>query len=149
MKIPSNALVLVADGRKALILRNAGDDMFPNLKTEWAVVDQTNPSTSTQGSDRPGRVSFQGQRSSFEQTDWHAQEETAFATHAAAALEDLVRDAKARQVVIVAPPRTLAVLRRNLGNETSQKLIAELAQDLVNHSVGDIEEHLGKAKIAS
>lgn len=149
MKIPSNALVFVADGRKALVLRNAGDDMFPNLKTEWVVVDQANPSTTAQGADRPGRVSHQGRRSSVEQTDWHTQEETAFAIRAAAGLEDLVRDLKTRQIIIVAPPRTLSVLRRNLGSDTSEKVIAELAQDLVNHSVSEIETHVGRAKIAS
>jgi protein required for attachment to host cells len=148
MKIPANALVLVADGRKAMILRNAGDEKFPNLKSEWSVEEQ-NPSTAAQGSDRPGRVNFQNRRSSVKQTDWHAEEETAFAKRTAAILDGFVRDFKTRQVVIVAPPRTLSVLRRSLGEETSRHVIAELAHDLLNHTVGDIEAYLGRAKAAS
>ena len=32
--IPHNAMVFVGDGRKALFLRNDGDEKFPNLRTE-------------------------------------------------------------------------------------------------------------------
>lgn len=147
MKIPTNTLVLVADGRKAIILRNAGDEKFPNLKIEWAVMDQ-NPSTATQGSDRPGRVNYQNRRSSVEQTDWHALEEVAFAKRTAAAFDDLVRDLKTVDVVIVAPPRTLSVLRQHLDQATTSKVIAELPHDLVYRPVGDIETYLGQATIA-
>jgi protein required for attachment to host cells len=44
--------VFVGDGRKALFLHNAGDEKFPNLKTERVFVDE-NPPTHEQGSDRP------------------------------------------------------------------------------------------------
>jgi protein required for attachment to host cells len=32
--VPHDALVFIGDGRKALFLRNAGDEKFLNLKTE-------------------------------------------------------------------------------------------------------------------
>lgn len=148
MKIPANALVLIADGRKAIILRNAGDEKFPNLKTEWTVVDQ-NPTTAAQGTDRPGRVNSQGRRSSVEQTDWHNEEEAAFTRRAAAALNELACDAKSRHIVVVAPPRALAVLRRSISDHASRKLIGELPHDLVNFSVADIEAYLDRAEAAS
>ena len=34
LRIPHDAFVLVGDGRKALFLRNDGDEKFPNLKVE-------------------------------------------------------------------------------------------------------------------
>ena len=34
LTLPHDAFVLVGDGRKALFLRNTGDDKFINLKTE-------------------------------------------------------------------------------------------------------------------
>ena len=43
-KIPHNALVFVGDGRKALFLRNEGDETFPNLRTEKVFEDE-NPSS--------------------------------------------------------------------------------------------------------
>jgi protein required for attachment to host cells len=54
-KIPHNALVFVGDGRRALFLRNEGDAISPNLRTE-KVFEEENPPTHEQGSDRPGRV---------------------------------------------------------------------------------------------
>ncbi len=74
MSIPHDAIVFVGDGRKALFLRNAGDEKFLNLKTEQVFVGQ-NPATHEQGSDRPGRL-FAGaaardKRSAVEPTDWH------------------------------------------------------------------------------
>ena len=48
LKIPHNAFVFVCDGRKALFLRNEGDEKFPYLKTE-AVFEDDNPSTHEQG----------------------------------------------------------------------------------------------------
>jgi protein required for attachment to host cells len=39
LQIPHSAFVFVGDGRKALFLHNAGDEKFPNLKTERIFVD--------------------------------------------------------------------------------------------------------------
>jgi len=68
LKIPHNGFVFVCDGRKALFLRNEGDEKFPNLKTE-SVFEDENRLTHEQGSERPGRVSKaldSGQRSAVE-----------------------------------------------------------------------------------
>ena len=53
ISIPHNAFVFVGDGRKALFLRNEGDEKFPNLKTERVFLDK-NPPTHEQGTDKPG-----------------------------------------------------------------------------------------------
>jgi hypothetical protein len=41
-KVPHHAVVFVGDGRKALFLRNEGDEKFPNLKMA-AVFEDENP----------------------------------------------------------------------------------------------------------
>src|SRR3974390_2158374 len=110
LKIPHNAFVLVGDGRKALFLRNDGDEKFPNLKTERLFEDE-NPSTHEQGSDRPGRVTKaidSTQRSAVEPTDWHHLEEHRFTRKVAASMEQVVRTSKAPALVVVAPPKALA-----------------------------------------
>ena len=56
LKIPHDAFVFVGDGRKALFLRNDGDEKFPYLKTERVFVDE-NPPSHEQGTERPGRIS--------------------------------------------------------------------------------------------
>ena len=55
LKIPHDGLVFVGDGRKALFLRNEGDEKYLNLKTE-RVLEQDNPPTHEQGTDRPGHL---------------------------------------------------------------------------------------------
>jgi protein required for attachment to host cells len=145
MSIPHDAIVFVGDGRKALFLRNAGDEKFLNLKTEQVFVGQ-NPATHEQGSDRPGRL-FAGaaardKRSAVEPTDWHELEEHRFARRVADALERLVRERKVKAVVIAAPPRTLADLRQVLHGDVKARVMAEVDKDLTKHPVYEIEKHL-------
>jgi protein required for attachment to host cells len=142
--IPHDAFVFVGDGRKALFLRNDGDERFPNLKTERVFAEE-NPPTHEQGSDRPG-VAFahagSHRRVSMGDTDWHHLEEDRFVGRVAAALEDLVRKRHVPALVVVAPPRTLADLRRDLHPDVKKRVVAEIGKDLTNHPVGEIETHL-------
>ena len=144
LRIPHNAFVFVGDGRKALFLHNAGDEKFPNLKTERIFVDD-NPPTHEQGTDRPGRAfkrAGTNLRSSVGDTDWHELEEHRFVHRVAAAMEQLVRERKAKALVIVAPPRTLADLRDAFHADVKQRVIAEIGKDLTKHPVYEIEKHL-------
>jgi protein required for attachment to host cells len=142
--IPHDALVFVGDGRKALFLRNAGDEKFPNLKTE-RVFNDDNPATREQGTDRPGRAFASGpagRRAGMGQTDWHELEEQRFADMVAAAFEKLVRERRVDTLVIAAPPRTLAELRRAFHDDVKEKIVAEIDKDLTKHPVDQIEKHL-------
>jgi protein required for attachment to host cells len=144
ISIPHDAFVFVGDGRKALFLRNEGDEKFLNLKTERVFVDH-NPPAHEQGSDRPGRAfaSVGGERSAMEQTDWHDLEEHRFARDVAAALERLVRERKVKAVVVAAPPRTLADLRQAFHADVKSRIIAEIDKDFTKQPVYEIEKHLG------
>lgn len=144
LKIPHNAFVFVGDGRKALFLRNEGDEKYPNLKTE-NVFEDVNPPTHEQGSEQPGRVSkaqHSGQRSAVEPVDWHDIEEHHFAKHVAAKMEQVVRQRKVPALVVVAPPRTLADLRNAFHSDVRALIVAEINKDLTKHPIGEIERHL-------
>ena len=144
IKIPRGALVFVGDGQKALFLRNAGDATFPNLTTERAFLDH-NPPTHEQGTDRPGRGfkrAGTNRRSGMEETDWHELEKERFVDHVAAAMEQFVRSEDVKAIVIVAPPRTLAELRRALHADVKKRVIAEVEKDLTKHPVSEIEKHI-------
>ncbi len=145
LKIPHDAFVFVGDGRKALFLRNEGDEKFPNLKTERVFEDE-NPPTHEQGSERPGHLSKSssqsGQRSAVEAVDWHDLEEHRFAKRVAGAMEQIVRERKVKALVVVAPPRTLADLRDAFHADVKACVIAEINTDLTKHPVGEIEKHL-------
>jgi protein required for attachment to host cells len=144
LRIPQNAFVFVGDGRRALFLRNVGDEKFPNLKVE-RVLTHANPSTHEQGSDRAGRA-FAGagnpRRSAMAQSDWHDIEEHKFAREVADALEAVVRKNRAPALVVVAPARTLADLRQAFHDDVKKKIVAEIDKDLTKHPVYEIEKHL-------
>ena len=144
VSIPHDALVFVGVGRKALFLRNAGDETLPNLTTERVFTDE-NPPTHEQGTDRPGRAfkrAGTNLRSSVEATDWHELEKERFVARVAAALERLVRAEKVKKIVIVAPPRTLAELRHAFHADVKNRIVAEIDKDLTNRPVWEIEKHL-------
>ncbi len=141
-KIPHRAVVFVGDGRRALFLRNEGDEKSPNLKME-AVFEDQNPPSHDQGSDQPGRISkASGHKSAVEMTDWHELEERRFVKQVAAAAERIVRAEQSTALIIVAPPRTLAALRSDFHPDVKRRILWELAKDLTRHPVADIEKHL-------
>lgn len=146
LRIPHGAYVFIADGRKALLLRNEGDATHPNLKTEQVFAND-NPATRDQGTDKPGRsyASVGSRRSAMEQTDWHELDEQRFAKDIADMLQVLVREKNIEALVIAAPPRTLAELRKSMHDEVRKRIIAEVDKDLTNQPVYEIEKLLTAA----
>lgn len=144
IRIPHDTLIFIGDGRKALFLRNAGNEKSLDLTAEQVFLDD-NPPTREQGTDRPGRAFQRAQthrRSGLEATDWHELEEHRFAHHVAAALENLVRERGIRRVIIVAPPKILADLRQSFHADVKSRIIAEIDKDLTKHPMSEIERHL-------
>lgn len=142
LKIPANAWVVVGDGRKALVLRNRGDEVWPNLQVEHVFQAPPNPPTREQGADKPPRAIFKGRRSAIEQTDWHELAENRFADEVRGALARAHRQAPISKLIIVAPPRVLGELRKVLTDELKRLIVAEIDKDLTKHPVSEIERHL-------
>jgi protein required for attachment to host cells len=138
--IAHNAWILVGDGRKALMLRNEGTPQKPSLNVINVLKDGDNPKTSAQGTDKPGRVmqSAVTGRSSVEQTDWHEIAEEQFAASVASKLNEAALANRFEKLIIVAPPNSLAALRKNLDPKTSQRVVAEVDKDLTKHPVPEI-----------
>ncbi|OSJ30440.1 host cell attachment protein [Bradyrhizobium japonicum] len=143
IRLPHRAVVFVGDGSKAFFLLNEGDGLTPRLIVQQALEDE-NPPTHEQGSDKPGRAlsGTEPNRSAMEQTDWHDIEKHRFARTVAGALDRLLGELQAEHLVIVAPPRTLADLRRSFSPTVQKSIIAELAKDLTGLSVSDISQYL-------
>lgn len=140
---PSQSLILVCDGAKALLFENAGDAQALNLRPLDIRV-EPHPPTRGLGADRPTRVydSMDGSRSGAEQTDWHEAAEVDFLAKVAQVLEQAVAQRRPPRLSLVAPPRALGILRQELGEATRAALAAEIAKDLVNHPVPEIEKQL-------
>lgn len=139
MIIHNKALVLVADGKRYLLLRNAGSLAKPVLVFEGG-GEQENPSTHEQGTDSPGRTSGANgsTRSAMEQTDFHQLEEDRFAGEIAQMLGKLAEANDFAELIVVAPPRTLAEMRRKFDRKVADKVVAEVPKDLTKHPVEEI-----------
>ena len=136
--------VVVCDGAKALVLQNAGDAKFPNLKT-LEVLEQKDLPTHVLGADQPGRAfspAGHGRRGSVEQTDWHDQAEQAFLTHLAQHLDSAIAAGKTKSMIVVAPPRALGMLRPAYSHALRGAVRTEVDKDLVKHPVHEIEKNL-------
>lgn len=144
LRIPNKAWVLVGDGRKAVVLTNRGDETFPNLRALSIFRDADNPSTASQGSDRPGTSidHASGRHSGMEQVDWHEVAEKQFAHNVAATLSRCEQSGDISTLVVVAPPRTLAELRESFSQALQHKVMAEVAKDLTRHPIHEIERIL-------
>lgn len=138
--IAHDTWILVGDGRKALVLQNSGTPQQPSLTVLDVLKDGDNPATHAQGADRPGRVmqGSDGRRSSVEQTDWHEIAETKFAETVAARLNTAAQGNRFDKLILVAPPHTLAALRKSLDSKTAQHVVAEVSKDLTKHPVNEI-----------
>lgn len=143
LRLDHDAWVFLADGRKALFLRNEGDRDYPVLQVE-ETLQRSDRSTQEAGADRPTRVyeSTGSRRHTAEETDWHQAEEDAFVREAAARLGALVAARSIRHLVVVAPPRALAVLRQSYAPAVRERIGAEIDKDLTNRPVHEIEDVL-------
>lgn len=143
IKIEQGDWVVVCDGRKALILHNAGDDVFPNLRTK-EVHEHEDSKTHELGSDAPGRSinSVDGSRSAMEQTDWHEQEEQRFLQALAGRLDAALGAGETTAFIIVAPPRALGALRGSYSANLRGAIRQEIDKDFVKLPVYEIEKHL-------
>jgi protein required for attachment to host cells len=146
LSIREDEWVVVCDGAKELILQNAVDAKFHNLKTV-EVFEQKDPQTQEQGTDRPGRAnaSVGAARSAVSQTDWHDRAEEAFLTNLAHHLDSAVSAGKAKSLIVIAPPRALGMLRPAYSHALKGALRAELDKDFVKMPVHEIEKHLKSA----
>ena len=141
MPIANNALVLVTDGRKTLFFRNHGDINQIDLRTEAhdERVDQSDGEMKTDG---PGSThqSVGYGRSTYEETDFHQLEEDRWAKHAA---DDVNKRALANDfdaLAIIAPPKTLGELRKQLHKEAARRVVCEIPKEMTGRTIADIEK---------
>lgn len=135
MKVPPRALVALANGERFVLMRNVGEAFDPRLERIGELdLELTNFAAGARHRDPAG------QRSGSTAIDELA--------HGAAVAEWLNAKAlKGRlgQIVIAADPRTLGQIRQHCHKEVQSRIVGELAKDLINSPVPDIERALATA----
>jgi protein required for attachment to host cells len=141
MSLPHNALVLVADGRKMLFFRNNGDEAHIDLRTE---THEQRDDTMDRGTDAPGTnfQSFMPKRSSYEETDIRQLEEDRWAARAAEELNRRAMDNDYDALAIIAPPKALGVIRKELHKEAERRVLVTLNKAMTDRPIPEIEDLL-------
>ena len=106
IQIPSGALLLVADGRRALFLKNVGTAMSVQLEITDVMEAEPNPPNREQGSGPADRVVHQSKvrgTSTVDTPDYHSRAENEFLVRVMSALDGHVQQQNAHAVVLVAP----------------------------------------------
>lgn len=127
--IPTDALVVIADGEGARIFRNRGDERALALH-QYDLLELMNMDDDGPSGSMPGE-------SSASQID-----EATFAKQLAHGLNQAALKQQYQHLVLVADPTTLGRIRPLLHKETSKRLLGEINKTLTNAPLEDIERAL-------
>lgn len=149
MLIPRDCLILVADGRKMLLLRQDGaaDD------AQLTVVhgeEQPNPADQDQKTDRAGQrpAIGSGGQASVDEPDYHQRTEDEFARHIAEHLNAMALKNQLGDLIVVAAGKTLGALRKQFSPQTQSHIIAEVDKVLTGYPTDRIAAMLQEVETA-
>ncbi len=127
--IPEDALVVVADGGKAILLRNVGvgHELVLNEERRLTLKDFVD--------DGPSGAGLQEQSP-------HETGEATFAKQLAKTLGKMFDQNSFNQVVLIADPQTLGQLREAVHKNVEKAIAFSLSKDYTNHSIKEITEAL-------
>jgi protein required for attachment to host cells len=143
MPLPHQALVFVTDGRKMLFLRNQGDVNQLDLRTEAhderEVRKDHEIKTDAAGS---SKQSFGWGRPALDEPDFQQQEEDRWVKDAADKLKARALRNDFEALAIIAPPKALGVLRKELHKEVERRVVATFNKEMTDRPIADIEDLL-------
>lgn len=146
MRVPHGSTIVVSDGRKRLIARNEGTADAPALKVVGAAeaaAPRTHDIATDAAGRSPGGPGGHG-GAPVESADPHDHAEEQFAVETAALLRKGVEDGSFEQLIIVAAPRTLGILRKHYHDAVSERIIGEVGKDFTGQPI----DAVGKMLIA-
>lgn len=134
---------LVADGRRARVFSEARRGAELQAEDSFDI----GPDELYDPQDRPPR-SFDrvgaGRHAMDKGRSLHEQEEHNFLKRVAARIGEAEKHNQFDHLVVAAPPRALGQLRELLPSATQQRIVAELAKDLVDEPAPKLRERLAE-----
>jgi len=135
MKVPPRALVALANGERFVLMRNVGEAFDPKLERLGELdLELTNFAAGARHQDPAG------QRNGSTDID-----ELAHGAAVAEWLNDKALKGRLGPLVLAADPKTLGQIRRHCHKELQRHIVGELAKDLINSPIADIEKALATA----
>jgi protein required for attachment to host cells len=134
MKVPHKALVVLADGERFLLMRNVGQPFEPKLERVSDLdLELTNFSAGVRHQDPV-------ERNGSTELD-----ELAHGAAIAEWLNNKTLNGEAEPLVIAADPKTLGQIRQHCHKELHNRIVGEVAKDLINQPMEAIERALAAA----
>lgn len=146
MRFQKGCYVLAVDGARAVVLVNDGGAAQPRLRIVRERA-QTNPKSSLQGRDKPGRAfeSAGTRRSAHEGPDHHQRAEDRFVADMLAALDADAASGAFESLVVVAPPEALGAARAAISPRLGERVIAWIDKDLAKSPAEEIARAVSEA----
>jgi protein required for attachment to host cells len=138
--------ILIADGSRAKFYKAAGKHRLEE-KDEMA---ETHLPTRELVSDRPGRTfdsAGQGRHAKEPPTDAHEKAEAEFLRAVAKRLDAACQQKEFDQLIVIAAPRALGVLRRILPSNVMDAVTREVSHDLTGFTAPALEAYLREHEI--
>ncbi|MCX2893777.1 host attachment family protein [Stenotrophomonas lactitubi] len=133
-RIPEGTLIIVADGGSARVFTNVGSEQKLTLKQEGELRLQD---ISEQGVSGQGPSGAVPKDMSISQLN-----EATFAKQVAEQLNEDALNNRYAHLVLIADPTTLGRIRPLLHKETQARLLVDIAKDLTNAPLEDIQRTL-------
>jgi protein required for attachment to host cells len=123
-----------------LFFRNLGDENQIDLRTEAHEARKERKDRDLR-TDAPGTVKQSAGfgRSTYEETDFHQQEEDRWIKDAAEELKARVLRNDFEALAIVAPPKALGVLKKCLHKEVQKRIVCTVNKEMSARPIPDIE----------
>lgn len=122
-----DALVVVADGKKAVLFRNMG-----KFRIELEEVERVGPTN----------LQDESQGRQPDDTPPRDEDEATFAKQLTERLNLMVLQNKVQELAIIADPNTLGVMRKHYHKTLEQKVVKEVAKTLTAASADEIARAL-------
>ncbi len=129
MIIPHDALILVADGGKALLLRNEGVKGDVSLRLERRLEPENLDDDGPSGVRPPEQTA--------RQTD-----EATFAKQLSQRLYRMLQRHEFQVLVLAADPQTLGQMRSAMHKDVERSIVRTIDKDLTNHTIPEITNAL-------
>jgi protein required for attachment to host cells len=144
MPIPNRALVLVVDGRKMLFFRNEGDTNQIDLRTEAHeerddAHHDRDLKTDAPGTAAAGASGGDTHRPAMGETDFKQQDEDNWVKDVAEKLRLRALRGDFDHLCIVAPPKALGVLRKELHKEVEKRVVCTINKEMSGRPIPEIE----------
>lgn len=144
MRIGQNSLLLVADGQNATFFKNTATGETISLEPVHS-MGLFNEADRDISDDRPGhtQVGMTERRTSYEHRDKHQANETEFLKGVATMSETLMADYD--ELVLVAEPQALGVLRQVMSAAAMAKVTTQIHKDYTKTALPELEALLRQA----